>query len=68
MFELELFLSAFAVLFVIIDPPGCDYRPARMRADFRNTNPWHIASAPKSHGCEIGLHRRDYPFWICLCR
>jgi len=23
MFELELFLSAFAVLFVIIDPPGC---------------------------------------------
>jgi multiple antibiotic resistance protein len=23
MFELELFLSAFAILFVIIDPPGC---------------------------------------------
>ena len=23
MLELELFLSAFAVLFVIIDPPGC---------------------------------------------
>ncbi len=23
MFEMELFLSAFAVLFVIIDPPGC---------------------------------------------
>ncbi len=23
MFEIELFLSAFAVLFVIIDPPGC---------------------------------------------
>ena len=23
MFELEIFLSAFAVLFVIIDPPGC---------------------------------------------
>ncbi len=23
MFELELFISAFAVLFVIIDPPGC---------------------------------------------
>ena len=23
MFDMELFLSAFAVLFVIIDPPGC---------------------------------------------